>query len=434
MLKSWGFGLALMAAAVTSGASPASADSDEVRSTVLPNGTTLLTSQRPVAQVVAFHAAFRGGSRDEDDDTVGAAHFMEHMFFQGAARYADQAAIFDSVTSRGGWINAFTSFEQIAFQVVVAADDFDIGLDVLSDILVSSTFPADKVDKERAVVLEELNRGRNSPERYADEVFTKAVLRGHPAERLPIGSRETVNNANRDVLVDFRDKYFVSNNMVVAVVGPMSHEDVLARAAPAFANMRQGPFYERPAVSPPPAHPERIALQAGSSQGRVLVGTAVPGLDSPEQYPLDVLAEILGSSGRRLMRDLRDQRGLVADAGSSSYQLTDVGLFELYAAVVPSKTEEALDGLLSHVRQIRDSGPTDEEVANAIRFIEGRTELGMQGSIRQAGSIAGPHTLGQAAALDVYLQGIRKVTAPDVLNVARQYLDPEQMSVVVVKP
>jgi zinc protease len=433
MLKSWGVVLALLAS-VTSGERPGFANGSDVRSSQLANGITVLTSERPEGQVVAFHAAFRGGSRDEDDDTVGAAHFMEHMFFQGASKYADQAAIFDSVTSRGGWINAYTSFEQIAFQVVVAAEDFDIGLDVLSDILVNSTFPADKVDKERAVVLEELNRGRNSPERYADEVLTKAVLTGHPAERLPIGSRETVNNSTREVLVDFRDKYFVSNNMVIVVVGPMTHEEVLAKVGPAFANMRQGPFYDRPVVPPPAARSQRIDLQAGSSQARVLVGAAVPGLNSQEQYPLDVLAEILGSSGRRLMTDLRDQRGIVADAGSSSYQLTDVGLFELSATVAPTRTEDALQGLLGHLRVMRDTGPTDEEVTNAVRFIEGRTELGMQGSIRQAGTIAGPHTLGPAAGLDVYLAGVRKVSSADVLAVARQYLDPEQLAVVVVRP
>jgi zinc protease len=124
----------------------------------------------------------------------------------------------------------------------------------------------------------------------------------------------------------------------------------------------------------------------------------------------------------------------VADAGSSSYQLTDVGLFELYAAVAPNRTEEALDGLLSHVRQMRETGPTEEEVRNAIRFIEGRTELGLQGSIRQAGTIAGPHTLGPAADLDVYLEGVRRVTPQQVLDVARRRLDPQDLAVVVVRP
>lgn len=433
MLRQWGIVLALMAA-VTPGASPGAAQDGDVRRAELANGITVLTAERPEGQVVAFHAAFRGGSRDEDEATVGAAHFMEHMYFQGAQRYADQAAIFDSVSSRGGWINAFTSFEQIAFQVVVAAEDFDIGLDVISDILVNSTFPADKVDKERAVVLEELNRGRNSPERYADEVFTKAVLAGHPAEKLPIGSRETVNNSTREVLVGFRDKFFVSGNMVISVVGPVRHEDVVAKVGPAFAEMRPGSLYERPVIAPPPPSPQRIDLQAGSSQGRVLLGAAVPGLNSEEQYPLDVLAEILGSSGRRLMSDLRDQRGLVADAGSSSYQLTDVGLFELYASVQPARAEEALEALRGHLRQVRESPPTEEEVRNAVRFIEGRTELGLQGAIRQAGTIAGPHTLGPAADLDVYLEGVRRVTPAAIHEVAQRFLDPDQLTVVVVRP
>jgi len=421
-------------AGLTSGADLASAQSDAPRRTELPNGIVVLSSERPESQVVAFHASFRGGSRDEDDSTVGAAHFMEHMYFQGAKRYADQSAIFDSVSARGGWINAFTSFEQIAFQVVAAAEDFDVGLDVLSDILVSSTFPADKVDKERAVVLEELNRGRNSPERYADEILTREALRGHPAERLPIGSRETVNNSTREVLVAFRDRYFVSGNMVIAVVGPFGHEEIVAKVAPAFADMPQGQLYEREFVTPPTPRPQRIDLQAGSSQGRVLMGVPVPGLDSQDQYSLDVLAEIMGSSGRRLVQDLRDQRGLVADAGASSYQMTDVGLFELYASTSPDRTEEALGGLREHLGRARDAAPTLEEVTNAVRFIEGRTELGLQGSIRQAGTLAGPHTLGPAADLDVCLAGVRSVTPESVHAVARNYLDPDAMTVVVVRP
>lgn len=433
MIRFWGVTLAMLAA-LTLGTSPGAAQDGSVQRSQLPNGIVVLTAERPESQVAAFHAAFRGGSRDEDEATVGAAHFMEHMYFQGAHRYRDQAEIFNSVSKRGGWINAFTSFEQIAFQVVVAAEDFDIGLDVLSDILVNSTFPADKVDKERAVVLEELNRGRNSPERYADEVFTKAALSGHPAERLPIGSRETVNNSSRDVLVSFRDKYFVAGNMVVVVVSPESHEEIVRKIAPAFADMRPGSLYDRRAVAPPAPHPERVDLQAGSSQGRVLLGVAVPGLDSPAQYPLDVLAEILGSSGRRLMDDLRDRRGLVADAGSSSYQLTDVGLFELYASVRPELAEQALEGLREHLRSVRESPPNEDEVWNAVRFIEGRTELGLQASIRQAGTLAGPHTLGPAADLDVYLEGVRAVTPQSIHDVALRYLDPDLATVVVVRP
>lgn len=433
MFRIGGFTLAMLAS-LTLGASPGAAQDGSVQRSELPNGIVVLTAERPESQVAAFHAAFRGGSRDEDEATVGAAHFMEHMFFQGAQRYRDQAEIFNSVSKRGGWINAFTSFEQIAFQVVVAAEDFDIGLDVLSDILVNSTFPADKVDKERAVVLEELNRGRNSPERYADEVFTKAALRGHPAERLPIGSRETVNNSTREVLVSFRDKYFVAGNMVIVVVSPDAHEEVVARIAPAFAEMRPGGLYERPGVRPPAPNPERIDLQAGSSQGRVLMGAAVPGLDSDDQYSLDVLAEILGASGRRLMDDLRDRRGLVADAGASSYQLTDVGLFELFASVRPEMADQALAGLREHLLTVRETAPSSDEVRNAVRFIEGRTELGLQASIRQAGTLAGPHTLGPAADLDVYLEGVRAVTPERVQGAAQRYLDPEQLTVVVVRP
>jgi predicted Zn-dependent peptidase len=124
----------------------------------------------------------------------------------------------------------------------------------------------------------------------------------------------------------------------------------------------------------------------------------------------------------------------VADAGSSSYQLTDVGLFEVYAGMSPDRAEEALEALRGHLRQVREAPPSEEEVRNAVRFIEGRMELGLQGAIRQAGSIAGPHTLGPAADLKVYLEGVRRVTPSAIQEVAQRYLDPDLQTVVVVRP
>src|SRR3712207_2210546 len=153
----------------------------------------VLTRERPGADVTAISISVRGGSRDERDETVGAAHFMEHMFFQGTPTRGGPDEIFGPITARGGWLNAYTSFENINFQAVVENHHFELALDILADMLVNSLFAEEKIDKERQVVLEELIRGKNDPRRYAVELFFRTAFADHPARNLPIGSRETLD-------------------------------------------------------------------------------------------------------------------------------------------------------------------------------------------------------------------------------------------------
>src|SRR5439155_23590180 len=130
--------------------------SEDAKRADLDNGMTILTRERPYADVTALSISVRGGSRNEHDDTVGAAHFMEHMFFQGTPTRGSSDVIFGPVSARGGWMNAYTSFENINFQAVVKNEDFALALDTLADMLGNSLFAEHRIDKERPVVLQEL--------------------------------------------------------------------------------------------------------------------------------------------------------------------------------------------------------------------------------------------------------------------------------------
>jgi len=147
----------------------------------LQNGMLVLVRERPSTEVAAISVGIRGGSRDEEPETVGAAHFMEHMYFQGTPKRATSQDIDREITSRGGWLNAWTGWESINFQVVVPDGEFDRALDVISDLLVNSLFEESKIDKERRVVLEELNRRLNSPSGHVQDVFAQTIFAGHPA-------------------------------------------------------------------------------------------------------------------------------------------------------------------------------------------------------------------------------------------------------------
>ncbi|HEY7065677.1 MAG TPA: pitrilysin family protein [Chloroflexota bacterium] len=417
-------------------AATALAQEDEpgVYRATLPNGILVVTKEQPDAEVAALSVYVRGGSRNEDPETVGAAHFMEHMFFQGTPTRPSSIDIDSPITEHGGWINATTAWEGITFFGTVPNSAFDVLLDVEADMLVNSVFAPDALEKERKVVIEELNRNLNNPVGYAFEVFAKTVFADHPAHQMPGGDRGTVRTVSRDVVLAFRDRFFRASNLVVAAVGNLHHEEVEAKVAAAFADMRDGPAPTFTAV-PRPENKLRVErLSFGARQAQMVLGWLTPGTDSPDRYALQVLATALGSSSQVLAADLRDERGLVTRVDTGYWELTDVGTWLVAAAAEPDNVDAAVDGILDEVRRVRDEPLAPEALEEAKAYVRGSTRRGLERSIDQAQDLSTGIALGYYQPPETYLAHIAAVTAADVQRVARAYLDPDNYTLVVLGP
>jgi predicted Zn-dependent peptidase len=408
--------------------------SDDAKRDDLANGMTVLTREREYADVTAISISVRGGSRNEHDDTVGAAHFMEHMFFQGTPARPTSDAVFGPISARGGWLNAYTSFENINFQAVVKNEDFQLALDTLADMLVNSLFAEDRIDKERQVVLEELIRGKNDPRRYAVELFFKNVWDEHPARNLPIGSRETLANSDRRVLMAFRDANFLASNMVTAVVGDQLHEDVVRQVATAFERMPDGtaPTFEKAPF--PAAKPSRVEETIPGSQAQIALGLPAPGADHPDTYALDIMSATLGEVGRRLVGEIRDRRGLASSVGGSYNTLSDVGCWWAMVGTSPGNVDQVIELITEQMRRIRSEPILESDLADAKSYIEGRAVLGLQTSIAFAQYLADREAIGVEPPLDEYLRRVSAVTVDDVQRVAQSYLDPDASTLVLLRP
>jgi predicted Zn-dependent peptidase len=408
--------------------------SDDAKRDDLPNGMTILTRERAYADVTAISISVRGGSRNEHDDTVGAAHFMEHMFFQGTPTRPTSDAVFGPISARGGWLNAYTSFENINFQAVVKNEDFGLALDTLADMLVNSLFAEDRIDKERQVVLEELIRGKNDPRRYASELFYKNVWDEHPARNLPIGSRETLANADRKVLTAFRDANFLTTNMVTAVVGDQTHEDVVQRVAAAFERMPGGTAPMVARAPHPPAKLRRIEETTPGSQAQVVLGLPAPGADHPDTYALDVLSVAMGDVGRRLVGEIRDKRGLASGVGCWYVTLSDVGCWYASVGTSPANVDQIIELIQGEMRKVRTEPLPEGLVEDAKTYIEGRAVLSLQTSIAFAQYLADREAIGVEPPLDEYLRRVSAITVEDVSRVAQAYLDPNLATLVLLRP
>ncbi len=429
--------LALLLAATLGGTvSPAvgSAEEPDVFRTVLPNGLRAVVRERPGSGVVAISVGIRGGSRDERPETVGAAHFMEHMFFQGTPRRPEAADLDREIEARGGWTNAWTGWESINFQVVVPLADFDLALDVISDQMVNSLFAPEKIDKERRVVLEELNGRLNSPVTKAYDLFWIEVFGNHPARNLPIGNRATIDQSTREVLSAFRDQFFVSGNMVVAVVGDVQHERVFGQLGAAFTELRNGPAAAIPPAPMPPLVARSQTDDSPGQQARIIAGGPTVGFDSPDRHVHDVIDAILGESGRRLERELVDTQGLASSAYPFYIALTDVGVWGVSVGVRPADIDRGLDLAKAELRTLRETPVSSEELAEAKAYLRGQRLLHRERSIDLAEELADGDALGTYESLAVYLSRVDAVTAADIQRVARTYLDPDKLTVTILKP
>ena len=283
-------------------------------------------------------------------------------------------------------------------------------------------------------MLEELNRRLSSPSDQLEDLFARTILEGHPAENLPIGNRETLARATRDVLVAFRDTYFVANNMVLAVVGNLPHEAVFARVGAAFADMRTGP---RPASHPAPPPTARARTVEGvtpAQQAWLAAGVPAPGYDNADRYAMDVLAAVLGEAGRRLQTEIVEHRGLASDVRVTYTRLTDTGFWKVSAAAPADKIQPLLDIVREEIRQIRETPLADADLDKAKAYLRGSARLSLESSTGQAQRLADGAALGYYEPLEGYLERIMATTPADVHAVANKYLDPDALTVVILRP
>ena len=184
----------------------------------LSNGLEVVLEENHAAPVVAFQAWVKVGSADEPPPLAGAAHLAEHMFFKGTKRRG-VGQIAQEVEGAGGEINAWTSYDETAYHLVLASRFFDTGLDILADALQNSAFDPDELERERKVVLEEIKQGLDDPDRMAAQGLFEAAFDAHPYGRPIIGSAQTVGGLTREQLTDFVHQRYVASNITLVVVG-----------------------------------------------------------------------------------------------------------------------------------------------------------------------------------------------------------------------
>jgi zinc protease len=402
----------------------------------LPSGLTVVLQENRAAKVVAFQAWVGVGSADEPPELAGIAHVFEHMLFKGTARRG-VGQIAQDIEGAGGEINAWTSFDQTVYHLVLASRYFDTGLDILADALFNSSFDPVELERELRVVLEEVKQGEDNPGRVATQTLFGAAYLKHPYRRPVIGYSRTVKSFTRERLLEFFHRYYVASNITLVIVGDFDAARARQKIAEAFAGAPAG----SPSVRTTPREPVQRAPRAAAvtqdvREAHLAVAFHVPGIRHPDTGALDLASILLGQGdSSRLTVGVKRQRQLVNDVYAYSYTPRDPGLLVTGATLPAERLDAALDGILAEVFRLRFDEVSAEELQKAQAIVEADAvyqKETVQGQARKLGFFE--TVAGGLDYEDEYNRQVRAVTPAAVREAARRYFTVENASVAVLLP
>jgi len=399
-----------------------------VRRTVLPSGVRILSESVPGARSATIGYWVAVGSRDELPHTFGSTHFLEHLLFKGTTTRSalDIAVSFDAV---GGEHNAVTAKEYTCYYAKVRDQDLAMAVEVIADMLTSSTLDKDEFETERGVILEELAMADDDPADVTSERFFEAVLGDHALGRPIGGSPETIQAVTRDAVWQHYRANYRSQDLVITVAGAVDHDELVAGVTSALRKAdwnletEARPVERRDGTGDDITRGSALTIvQRPIEQANVLLG--VPGLAAtdPRRATLTVLNSILGGGmSSRLFQEIREKRGLAYSVYSFSPSYSDAGLFGIYAGCSPARAGQVAELMLSEFRGIATGGVTAEEMSRAVGQLGGASALALEDSDTRMSRLGRSEiTMGEFVDLDEALRRLELVTADDIRELAEE--------------
>jgi predicted Zn-dependent peptidase len=402
----------------------------------LDNGLRLLTANVDQAQSVTCMIMLAAGSRYETRETNGIAHFAEHMFFKGTERRPTAKAIATEIDSIGGEFNAFTGKEYTGYYVKCAAEHRDVALDVLVDMLRNSLFDTEEIEREKGVIVEEMNMYYDTPRDFISGVYESLLYGDQPLGWDIIGRKETVRGATRETFLDYVSHWYRPSRMVVGVGGKVG-ADLTERIEELLSNLEPADTGEPAALAPMANGNGRVKLHTKQSdQAHIVVGVPSFPLQHPDRYAVQLLATILGGGmSSRLFTEVRERRGLAYYVYGMNHSYTDAGSLYAQAGVDINRIDEAVTTVADELRRIASESIPEDELEKARSFAKGRfvlqlespqglTMFGLRREVLE-GSAEDP--------ADV-LAHLDSVSGGDVARVAGELLSADRLRLALIGP
>ncbi|MGD0795785.1 MAG: pitrilysin family protein [Dehalococcoidales bacterium] len=403
--------------------------------TTLANGLRLVTERMPHTRSVAISFFIGTGSRYETDKQAGISHFIEHMCFKGTRKRPTSVDVCTVIEGVGGMLNAGTDKELTIYWCKVASPHFDSALDVMVDILTGSLFEPAEIEKERQVIIEEINMSLDSPAQRVSMLIDELMWPGHPLGGDIAGSKESVTGLSREMMLDYMAAQYRPDNAVLAIAGDIQHDEMVEAVNRAVSEWRGIKPLSR--YTPYHAKIKRRVLIEKRDTEQTQLCLALPGLSSvhPDRFKLDLLNVILGEGmSSRLFTEIRDKLGLAYSIQSYAEHFLDTGAMTISAGVDDKNLAVAITAILAELARLKKPIP-EAELTKAEELFKGRILLRMEDSRSVSGWLGGQEILnGKILTVDEVINRVEAITAAELQKLAVELIVPEQIRLALVGP
>ncbi|MFH0819920.1 MAG: pitrilysin family protein [bacterium] len=401
----------------------------------LSNGLRLILAPLNNTQIVTVLFLVGVGSKYETKKINGISHFLEHMVFKGTKKRPTALKINEVVDKVGGEFNAFTSKEATGFYIKIDKRYLDLALDVISDILLNSKFENKEINKERGVIIEEINFKQDTPIRQVGDLFEKLLYGDQPAGWEIIGEKENILKLNRPDILNYFKVHYLANNSILCLAGAIN-DRIKLKVDKYFARFETGQLKNKIKVKEEQIKPQALVSYKKTDQTHLCLGTRAYDLFHPDRYALKVLGVILGGNmSSRLFNLVREKYGLAYYIRTNTETYTDSGYLVTQAGVDNKKVKQVIKLILSEYKKIKKTKVNQTELKKAKDYIKGVSLINLETSDEVAHFLATQEILTRKIlTIEEQFAAIDKVTTRDIERVAQDIFKPSKLNLAIIGP
>ena len=403
----------------------------------LKNGTKIITRTMDDTESVTVSFFIGAGGRYEDMKTeYGAAHFLEHLLFKGTTKRPEARIISEEVDSVGGYMNAYTAEDHTCYYIKLPKNYVGLAFNILADIITDPLFKPEEVERERGVILEEMNVYKDDPGRYVYDLVGDLLWPRDNLRTNIIGTADIISKMPRQLIIDYFKSLYCMDNLVISVAGNVSHAKILELAEDQLAGFssktRRG--YEKIKYG----QSEQISsiIHQDTNQTHMIVAGRAPQIDAEDEASMKILSTLLGSGmSSRLFLNVRERKALAYSIYMGYGNYVDSGKFEIYAGVNNDKVVEAVGAIAEELIKVRADGVGKRELDKAKEQVRGRMVMGLESNSSVADAMGSDLIIsGKVWTLAEMISKIDAVSTDSVLKVANKYLQPGDLHFAAIGP
>ena len=400
------------------------------------NGLKALLIPYKTTATVSVLVLVKVGSKYEKKEISGISHFLEHMLFKGTKKRPTPIEVAETLEKVGGVFNAFTGEEYTGYFAKVASEHLELAIDWVSDIYLNSLIPQKEVEKERNVIIEEINMYNDNPAADVQRLWKKVLYGNQPAGWDIAGTKTTVRRISQRDLLNYFKKNYLASNTLISLAGNFQEAAVRKILNKYFKNIRKGTPLKKPAVKESQSRPAMIVKSKETEQTHLCLGFRAYNIFHRKRYAVSLLSEILGGMmSSRMFVEIREKRGLAYYVHSSYEANPDTGYLVTAAGVDNQKAREAIEVILQEYKKIREKGVSEEELEKAKQHLKGRLALSLETSDALASFYGTQYILtGKVRETKEIFQKIDKIKKSDILKVAQDLFVPAKLNLALIGP